>query len=373
MRDSDEVVEFIDLFEGNMEAREVPNHLWAQMLTPLLSHQPLMAVQALSHDERQSYESVKEAALGTCVDTYKRAGASFFSISKEKDESFQAYGRRLHRLCLRFSEADTIAQVQEKITIQRFIHFLPASAAGFVRDRAPKTLTEATNLADEYFCNHGMSIANYTGEHRLVAAGRKRQDKDDHHSFQHGKKPWHKNHGGFHKKDHYEKNGGGPPVTEKEPMEESRPPVQSFRQKGNEQRPKNSSREIICHKCNEKGHISPHCPLIVNLIKNVDRNTPVHSSCIVPGTVAGTVAGKRVKKILVDSSADVSVITEDFVPTDVETVGTTIVSGATGEQCQCRLVKIPVTVKGREFDSRQRFCQLVDSATQCFLGRILLV
>ena len=86
MRDSADVVEFIDLFEGNMEAREVPKDLWAQMCTPLLSQQPLMAVQALSQLERQSYKSVKEAALGTCVDAYKRAGASFFSICKEKDE-----------------------------------------------------------------------------------------------------------------------------------------------------------------------------------------------------------------------------------------------------------------------------------------------
>ena len=72
MEDGADIVEYIELFEANMEAREIPKFMWAQM----------------------------------------------------------------------------------------FIHFLPAGAAGFVRDRAPQTLIDTYHLADDYFGNHGMSVSS---------------------------------------------------------------------------------------------------------------------------------------------------------------------------------------------------------------------
>ena len=133
MEDGADIVEYIGLFEANMEAREIPKLIWAQTLVALLSRIPRMAAQSLPVEERLKHDSVKEAVLATCQETYKRAGATFFSLTKTPGESFQTYGTKLHRLCTRFSTADTIAKVQERMTIERFIHFLPAGAAGFVK------------------------------------------------------------------------------------------------------------------------------------------------------------------------------------------------------------------------------------------------
>ena len=102
---------------------------------------------------------------------------------------------------------------------------------------------------------------------------------------------------------------------------------------------------MTCHTCNAKGHIAPNCPQKVNYISDIDKDSPLSSSCV----VSGTVAGKRVKKFLVDSDADISVVTQDLVPEKTTTVGQTMVTGATGEPVDCQLVELPVSVRGRHF------------------------
>ena len=133
MEEGADIVEYVELFESNMEARDIPKHMWAQTLIPLLSPTPRMAAQSLPPGDRQRYDIVKDAVLATCQETYKRAGATFFSLPKAPGESFQAYGTKLHRLCTRFSSADTIAKVQE--SDHPTVHPLSASRSSRIRQR----------------------------------------------------------------------------------------------------------------------------------------------------------------------------------------------------------------------------------------------
>lgn len=348
MEEGADIVEYVELFESNMEARDIPKHMWAQTLIPLLSPTPRMAAQSLPAGDRQEYKKVREAVLATCQETYKRAGPTFFSLTKAQGESFQAYGTKLHRLCTRFSSADTIAKVQERVTIERFIHFLPAGAAGFVRDRAPETLTDTCRLADDYFSNHGMSISSYTGEYRL--GGQKPHRREDNQ-----KKPWRQgNPGGQqqHKKpwrdqhDNSEKAGGDQRMSGgMDSVEERRPPKQQQPPQPNKLQQQSNKHSPRCYKCNQSGHIAPNCPQKVNLISDYHRNEPLSSTCVVQGQVAG----KKIKNILVDSGAEISVASEEIVPLSAETKGQTMVAGATGTPVNCRLVDLPISIKGRDF------------------------
>lgn len=348
MEEGADIVEYVELFESNMEARDIPKRMWAQSLIPLLSPTPRMAAQSLPAGDRSDYDKVREAALATCQETYKRAGATFFSLTKAQGESFQAYGTKLHRLCTRFSSADTIAKVQERVTIERFIHFLPAAAAGFVRDRAPKTLTDTCRLADDYFSNHGMSISSYTGEYRL--GGQKPHRQEDY------QKPWRQGNSGWqqqHKKpwrdqhDNSEKAGGDQPVPGRvDSMVEGRPPPkQPQPSQPNKQQQQSNRYSPRCYKCNQTGHIASNCPQKVNLISDYHRDEPLSSTCVVQGRVAG----KKIKNILVDSGAEISVASEEIVPSSAETKGQTMVAGVTGTPVNCRLVDLPISINERDF------------------------
>lgn len=298
---------------------------------------------SLSQLDRNDYNTVKEEALGTCPELYKRAGHSFFTTPKEKGETIQTYIRRVHQLCTRFTDAATVVECQRKMTTERILQFLPAGAAGYVRDRKPTNLRDLGTQIDDYFGNRGMSIDDYTGEHRLFPQRRQQQRQqktpDEHQSPKRFWRPQGKSgQGGTEPR-------ADPSVKKEKPEEKNHDTDHSNPTNTNTNTTPSSNKEWKCHKCGQRGHFARNCPVKVNFVTNVGINSPLSNTCI----VTGTVAGQELKNILVDSGAEVSVVSEEIVPEGTPTVGHTRVAGVTGSPVSCRMVRLPISVKGRDF------------------------
>ena len=176
-----------------------------------------------------------------------------------------------------------------------------------------------------------MSISSYTGEYRL--GGQKPHRRDDYQ-----KRPWSQSNSEMQQQ-HKKPWQNNPGKAERDPPQQ---PQQSQLNKPQQQSSKFSPK---CYKCNQRGHLAPNCPQKVNFISDYTRNEPLSSTCVVQGTVAG----KKIKNILVDSGAEISVASEEIVPSSAKTKGQTMVAGATGAPVKCKLVDLPISIKGRNF------------------------
>ena len=195
MGEDEDILEYIELFEANQEARDIPTVIWPTNLLPLLNSTCRAAVTAMAPEDRKTYRLVKEELMNTVPETYKRAGESFFTAPKKSGESIQTYLRRLKRLAVRFALKDNPMDILDAFIIERTLQWLPTSAAASIRDRRPDNLRDLGHYCDEYFGNHGLNMEDYTGENRLNPLYRK--------SYSEHKKPWRQTHAGGYS--HYRK------------------------------------------------------------------------------------------------------------------------------------------------------------------------
>lgn len=328
MEEKEDVVEYIELFEENMETRKVPRHMWASNLKPLLNSACRVAVNALSKRDRVDYDRIREEVLGTCPELYRMAGNSFFNTTKEKGETIQNFIRRMHRLCGRFAGVDTkddcCEQTQEeclrKVTTERILQFLPIGAAGYVRERKPESLRALGTHIEEYFVNRRMSIMDYTGENQSHQQSRQYSHqfkflKDQHQQ----RRPWNQP---------SRTNQGMPEVKTSSTLTREEPEEVKTEMTRLSTQSSRSYKDSRCYKCGQQGHFARSCSSRVNLVCNGGVRSTFQKMC----EVSGVVAGQKFDNILIDSGADVSVISEDLVPEGTPTTRHTMWPDSTDHQ-----------------------------------------
>ena len=82
---------------------------------------------------------------------------------------------------------------------------------------------------------------------------------------------------------------------------------------------------IICHGCNEPGHIRPNCPYKVRVVKCAE---PCNSMF-----VKGFLAGRKAKKLKVDTGSDRTIVRSDFIPSASYTQDVIKLDSWRGAQC----------------------------------------
>ena len=118
---------------------------------PLLNDGCRTAATHLEPDEREVYDTLKEELISTSSESARRPGEAFWTLEREKGQTFPQFVRILSRLANRFATGETIREAVDKVVLEKLLQTLPRQAATSIRDKEPKTSKEAARLAQYYF------------------------------------------------------------------------------------------------------------------------------------------------------------------------------------------------------------------------------
>ena len=153
MTKDQDLADYIDMFEANMQSREIPKHAWAKYLVPLLHSRITPSIASLPPADKLDFAVLKETLLATAyATTTKYASRALWLSHKKPDASLKAYGNQLLRLCKRFTEeAESVHDACELFATEKFIQDLPPDIGDYVREKEPKKVGEAADLAAKQF------------------------------------------------------------------------------------------------------------------------------------------------------------------------------------------------------------------------------
>ncbi|CAH3022482.1 unnamed protein product [Porites evermanni] len=130
---------------------------WASKLSALLSGRALEVYSRLSEEAAQDYERMKLALMkrhDLTEDGYRR---KFRASKPEVDESPEQFIVRLDRYLLRWLELSKTERsfegLKDLIVKEQFIDSCPKELAIHLRERAPETLVQIAEIADQYICS----------------------------------------------------------------------------------------------------------------------------------------------------------------------------------------------------------------------------
>ena len=136
-----------------------PVEIWAVQLASLLTGKASALYASLTAEEAESYDEVKKAILDwyqVNVETYCRR---FRQNRKHTNETYRNCGDRLQD----YFRCWTAASELEGLTLEgltvldQFLHCLPDDLVIWLRERKPKSVRQAAELADEYTMARGQT------------------------------------------------------------------------------------------------------------------------------------------------------------------------------------------------------------------------
>ena len=305
--------EYFVKLEKALKHNGVDSSSWGQLLPIYLSGRAQAALAQVDLESLTDYESIKAVLLDSLGDTPASADRKWWSLSRLPGEEPGQFYLRLRSIGLRKMHClKTREDFVEHVVLTRFLSLLSPDCYSFVIARQPKTGLEAAKLLQEF---------------------------EESRSFQRRRQPWKESYHNQHKREPVVVNSVAPLVGEGGCSEGgstsggasgpggsgpggsgpggSGHVKDRFERKGRE--------PIICHGCNEPGHIRPNCPYRVRVVKSTD-------SCNVM-FVKGFLAGRKVKKLKIDTGADRTVVRSDFNPFDTYTQEVIELDSWRGAQC----------------------------------------
>ena len=231
------------------------------------------------------YDDVKAAILRRYdinSETYRQR---FRSIHLNEGESHRDMATRLSDLIDKWmKECKSVKEVCELVVIEQLLETLPSKVRVWVRERKPKSSTEAGQLADDYV------QARKASQH---SGSRKPGEKSREHVHVENKAPSNKHQGG---------NGSS---------HKSHAPRNASDWRGQRKKQK-------CFNCRGIGHIAAECPSDAMFCK--ERRVPIQKSERLPPrqelTLKGEVEGNIVEDMLLDTGCSQTLVRQELVTED---------------------------------------------------------
>ena len=342
-----DLADYIEMFEANMNSREIPKHAWAKHLVPLLHSRVTPSIASLPPADKLNFDVLKETLLATAYATTKYASRALWLSHKKTDASLKAYGNQLLRLCKRFTEgAESVHDACELFAAEKFIQELPPDVADYVREKEPKKVGDAADLAAKQFTLQNIDEFKYDSSKPWTGKAKDKHNEDK--SFRDGKGRFG---GGWHSAKRYSKQANT------HEQEATKPPDQVTGQgpKGddNNKGPNakadsgSSSKKFNgnCHICGKWGHRAADCRSRVSVAVVPCLTEPAADALVVEGLIDG----QKVSGMLCDSGANISMISEHLIPKEPKFCGYVVVGSVGDHTNTYRAILVPTILFGKSF------------------------
>ena len=269
LNEKDDIEAYLTTFERLMTAYAVAKTKWIFKLAPQLTGKAQQAYAALPTDQALDYDVVKAAILRRYDITEETYRQRFRASTKGVEETHRELATRLGDLANKWlKDVTTVDQIKDAVVLEQFLNCLSPTIRIWIKERKPKSVLEAGQLADDY-------------------TEARKQVKE-------------------------EKNSSGDTSQKGKPStptpEEVQPGKGSSKDKRNQrQRWGNEDSHLTCYNCNKRGHVASKCPnkALYCGLRNAHDSTLKKS---------GVVEGKYVKDILLDTGCSMTLVHHKLVP-----------------------------------------------------------
>ena len=322
--DEDDIEAYLTTFERMMAAYEVEKRRWTYKLAPQLSGRAQQAFAAMEQAKAGDYEEVKAAILRRYdinEETYRQR---FRAAKKKEGESHRELAIRLQDAVGKWTkDCTSVQQIREAIVTEQLLSTLPEEIRVWVKERKPKTSMEAGVLADDY-----IQARKAFADQKKVDQG-KRQEKRETPA-----RKWCRlcESGAHWTSDCPKKSKPGPDRMVRRSQDRS---------------------SVRCFKCDKTGHIARNCPEAAHFCgggakQKHSRRGKVSRRCSFYRE--GTVDGKVVSDILLDTGCSHTLISKDLVPDDRLLDRTIEIQCAHGDCVEYPLAEVEITIDGKNFE-----------------------
>ncbi|XP_053388947.1 uncharacterized protein LOC123538510 [Mercenaria mercenaria] len=155
----DDMDAYIERFERYAVSQGWEEETWAMSLSSLLTGKGLEVYTSMSPEEACDYTALKTAVLKRYQLTEEGFRTKLRSSRPEAGESVHQYLSRLRRYFSRWTEMAQEEQSYQSLCDlmirEQFIQSCSSDLAMFLKERAPKTMTDMSQLAEQYVEAHG--------------------------------------------------------------------------------------------------------------------------------------------------------------------------------------------------------------------------
>lgn len=326
MDSSTDVEEYLEVFEGLMKKLQKTEELWSSYLQPVMNNACRTVFTSMPQDKREDYEELKKALLTTCSTEHIRVGAAFWTYERQKGQTFPQMERKLTRLGHRFAKKNTVEETIDAFVMEKLLQSLPTPAATYVRRTEPETAAKAAKAAEEFFKDSG-----YSPDHPRWSW------KPTHR--------WSKEDRGEPKND----NNQEKQTQEQQKGSKDYETRTRFDKKIDMSKYWDKEKGPQCFECQAWGHLRSKCPSRVMLVTSPkkDRPPPARNK---PWTVTAKINGKEVHDLLLDSGAEMTVMSSEVVPRECYTGQVGEARGLVPTVTSFDLAKVPIEIGGWKLD-----------------------
>ncbi|XP_062918431.1 uncharacterized protein LOC134353870 [Mobula hypostoma] len=154
-------------FEKVAISQDWPRDKWAVLLQSVLKGKAQEAYSALSAEDAQGYEVVKEAILWIYELVPEAYRQRFRNARKQWDHTYLEFAREMQTYCERWCASKGVEgdydRLLQLILIEQFKGCVPEGMRPYLDEKEAATLAATAKLADEYALTHKMKFAPSKG------------------------------------------------------------------------------------------------------------------------------------------------------------------------------------------------------------------